>query len=57
MAQSQKCANPACTCPATSGEYCSEQCKESINESDTQRQCGHNDCRGQSEQARGAARG
>lgn len=55
----QKCANPACTCPATSGEYCSPQCEESLRESDTECQCGHADCRGQAEaeQARGAARG
>lgn len=56
MAQNQKCANPACSCPATGGEYCSPQCEDSIRESDTECHCGHADCQGQSQQARGAAR-
>lgn len=57
MAQNQKCANPACNCPATGGEYCSPQCQDSIRKSDTECHCGHADCEGQSQQARGAARG
>lgn len=42
--EQKKCANPQCECNATTGEYCSEQCRNA-SAGQVQCNCGHKDCR------------
>jgi hypothetical protein len=42
-AQDKTCAHPPCNCPATAGDYCSEQCRNA-SAGQTDCKCGHQDC-------------
>jgi len=50
----QQCANPACSCPVTSGEYCSTECQSAAESPNgkTSCDCGHADCRGKAQYAK-----
>jgi hypothetical protein len=43
--KTEKCANPACGCPApTIGDYCCEQCERSTTKMESKCHCGHPRC-------------
>jgi hypothetical protein len=49
MAESTKCAHPACECVVSKGapfgKYCSEYCREKSGMSELHCRCGHPECK------------
>jgi metallothionein len=45
MAETKKCAHPACNCPAArDGAYCSQYCKDAGDTLELSCNCGHAGC-------------
>jgi len=45
MAQTEKCAHPACNCNVTDGKkYCSQYCSDAGDEVEIACDCGHGGC-------------
>ncbi|MBV9217622.1 MAG: hypothetical protein JO053_15750 [Acidobacteria bacterium] len=46
MADDNKCAHAACSCPAGEGKYCSDHCKEAADQDivEIKCDCGHPGC-------------
>jgi len=41
-----KCAHPVCSCPASSGKYCSVECEAMEKMPDIDCRCNHSNCNG-----------
>jgi hypothetical protein len=44
--KSEKCAHPVCSCPATSGNYCSTECEAMAKTPQIACVCEHTGCEG-----------
>ena len=44
--KTEKCAHPVCSCPTTSGGFCSLQCAAMEKIADVDCSCGHSNCKG-----------